>query len=248
MDTISQTSSIVVISLSVLMFFGPILIIIAMIDKIQLGPVHIDLSHRTTTARILIAFLGLGSWLALYIPLVLLASRTVVTDISNSTAPEKRVEVAAGKPTTASAFWDHSDLSFSSNGIVDRQTNESGLCAAGGHTTQYWLLPDQQTGWVQIDLLQNYKVVKLRWLNTFNGRCGGDRATTHFHIALSQMGDFRGEDQTVYSGEMTYSESPAYEETILSPSVLARYVRFYVDDYYGLGGGLNEFEVYVDVP
>lgn len=58
------------------------------------------------------------------------------------------------------------------------------------------------------------------------------------HIALSQMGDFRCEGQTVYSGEMIYSQSLAYEEGILSPSISTRYVRFYIDGYYGMGADL----------
>jgi hypothetical protein len=241
-----STITVFVISLSVLLFFAPILVVIAFLGNVQLGPIHIDLSNRNTNTRLLIAFVGIAGWLALYIPLATLASKAMVTEIS-SFAPE-RIEVAAGKLTMASAFWNHPDLSFSSKGIVDRQIDEIGECAGGGHDTQYWLLPDQQTGWVQIDLLQNYNIVKLRWLNTFNGRCGGERATTAFHIALSQTGDFSGEDQTVYSGEMVFSPSPTYQETILSPAVLARYVRFYVDDYYGVGGGLNELEVYANVP
>lgn len=89
--------------------------------------------------------------------------------------------------------------------------------------------------------------MKLRWLNTYNGRCSGGRATTRFHIAVSLTGDFDSEEQIIYSGKMTYSQSPTYEETILSPARSARYVRFYVDDYYGKGGGLNELEVYAEV-
>ncbi len=158
------------------------------------------------------------------------------------------VEVAAGKPATASGFWRHSDLSFPPGGIVDRKTDEFGPCVGGGHNTQYWLLPDYETGWVQVDLLQNYSIVKLRWLNTFNGRCGGGRATTRFHIALSQTGVFGGEEQTVYTGTMTYSLSPTYEEAVLSQPYSARYIRFYVDEYYGFGGGLNELEAYAVAP
>jgi len=162
--------------------------------------------------------------------------------------PVSVLEVAAGKPTTASGYWRHSDLSFPPGGIVDRRTDESGQCVGGGHNTQYWLLPDGETGWVQVDLLQNYSVIKLRWLNTFNGRCGGGRATTRFHIALSQTGTFGGEEQVIYEGVMAYSLSPAYGEVVLPQPVLARYVRFYVDEYYGYGGGLNELEVYAAVP
>ena len=101
---------------------------------------------------------------------------------------------------------------------------------------------------MQIDLLQSYTIVKLRWLNTHNGRCGNDRATTKFHIALSQTGTFKGEERIVYTGTMSFSISPAYQETVLSPPVEARYVRSYVDEYYDWGGGLNELEVYAEVP
>ncbi len=163
-------------------------------------------------------------------------------------APVTAMEVAASKPTTASGFWRHADLSFPPRGIVDRRTDEAGPCVNGGHNTQYWLLPDGQIGWVQVDLLQNYDIVRIRWLNTYNGRCGGDRATTRFHIALSLTGAFREEAQIVYWGEMEYSPSPTYGEVILSPPVPARYVRFYVDEYYGWGGGLNELEVYAILP
>lgn len=240
------TISVFVISLSVLLFFLPVIVMIAIIGDVQLGPIHIDLSNRTVNIRRVIAFLGMVSWLALYIPLVSLASKAMFAEISNS-APGN-IEVASGKPTTASAFWSHPDLSFAPDSIVDGQTEEIGECAGGGHATQYWLLPDGQTGWVQIDLQKRYDIVKLRWLNAYNGRCSGNRATTAFHIAVSRTGDFHGEEQTVYSGEMTYSQSPTYQETTLSSAVSARYVRFYVDDYYGIGGGLNELEVYAEVP
>ena len=236
------TITVFAISLSVLLFFVPIIVFIAMIGTVQLGPIHIDLSNRSMNTRRFIALLGIGTWLALYIPVVSLASRTIVAEISNRSS--ERIEVAAGKPTTASAFWSHPDISFPSGGIVNGQIDEMGECVGGGHATQYWLLPDGKTGWVQIDLQRSYDIVTLRWLNTYNGRCGGYRATTDFHIAISPTGDFRGEEQTAYSGQMSYSQSPIYEETALLPAVSARYVRFYVDDYYGLGGGLNELEVY----
>jgi hypothetical protein len=78
MDSILQTLSVFVISLSVLLFFGPIMVIVAIIGNVQLGPMHINLSDRTTNARV-----GLGSWLALYIPLVSLASRSMLIENPN---------------------------------------------------------------------------------------------------------------------------------------------------------------------
>jgi len=159
--------------------------------------------------------------------------------------PKAVVEVATGKPATASGFWRYSDShSYPPVNVVDRRIEEPDGCGSG--STTYWLLPDYQTGWVQIDLQQNYNIVKLRWLNTHNGQCGNDRATTRFHIAASQTGAFKGEERVVYSGTMAFSVSPAYQETVLSPPVEARYVRFYVDEYYNWGGGLNELEVYAE--
>jgi hypothetical protein len=64
---------------------------------------------------------------------------------------------------------------------------------------------------------------------------------------LSLAGAFSGEEQIVYRGTMAFSFSPAYEETVLSRPVTARFVRFYVDDYYRVGGGLNELEVYAEI-
>ena len=161
-------------------------------------------------------------------------------------AKTKIIEVAAGKPTTASSFWQHeSGHSYPPTGIVDRQTQEPNGCGSG-HAT-YWLLADKQTGWVQIDLLQNYRITKIRWLNTYNGRCGGQRATTKFHIVVSRNGDFQGEEQNIHTGSALFTTSPTYEEIAITPSIEGRHVRFYVDGYYDWGGGLNELEVYAEV-
>ncbi len=157
------------------------------------------------------------------------------------------VEVAAGKPTIASSFYrGGGNYSFQSSGVVDRQIRELPCTTGtdGGNT--YWLLADHQTGWVQIDLQERYTIVKLRWLNTHNGNCG-DRATTKYRIVLSQTGDFSGEEILVDNGNMSYTTSPQYQELPLSTPVIAQYVRFYVDDYYNWGGGLNELEVYAEI-
>lgn len=158
------------------------------------------------------------------------------------------VEVAGGKPVTASGYWKGSASNhvFPPENVIDRKTDESKEdCAPGPHT--YWLLPDRSTGWVQVDLQQNYSIVKLRWLNTHNGTCG-DRATTHLRIAVSTSGRYEGEEQTVHSGSMAFSRTPNFQEFLLPSTVVARYVRFYVEDYYNWGGGLNEVEIYAQVP
>ena len=97
-----------------------------------------------------------------------------------------------------------------------------------------------------MNLEDNYTIVKLRWLNTHNGVCG-DRATTKYHIALSRTDAFSGEEVIIDNGKMSFTASPQYQELILATPRVAQYVRFYVDDYYNWGGGLNEIEVYAEI-
>lgn len=153
-------------------------------------------------------------------------------------------EVAAGKPTLASGFYQGgSGYSFPPSAVVDRRTDEQ-HCSIGvedGNT--YWLLADQRTGWVEVDLLERMAVVKVRWLNTHNGDCA-DRATRAYHVVLSPTGAFAGEETIIARGEVEFTTDPAFQEVVLPQPVEARYVRFYVDGYYGWGGGLNELQVY----
>ena len=154
------------------------------------------------------------------------------------------IEVSSGKPATASGFYKGgSQYSFAPSAIVDGQINEQPCTKGVENGNTYWLLPDRKTGWVQIDLQTIYKVTKIRWLNTHNGSCG-DRATTSFHISVSKTGSFTGEELLVYNGRMEFSKTPQIQEYVLTEPVDAKYVRFYVDDFYDWGGGLNELEVY----
>ncbi len=73
------------ISLSVLLFFGPIIVIIGIIGDVQLGPLRIDLSRKSSASRLSIALVGLASWLLLYIPLISLAFKAIVTESSKET-------------------------------------------------------------------------------------------------------------------------------------------------------------------
>jgi len=164
-----------------------------------------------------------------------------------SAQTEKIVEVAEGKPATASSFYQgRENYSFSPSGIVDRKTNELSCIFGVEEGNTYWLLADHRTGWVQVDIQENLPIVRLKWLNTHNGDCA-DRATTKYHIALSQTGEFLGEESVVQNGEIEFTMDVKYEEIILSSPVTARYVRFYVDEYYDWGGGLNELQVYADM-
>jgi hypothetical protein len=86
MDPIFQTLSVFVISLAVLLFFGPIIVIITIIGRVQIGPLLIDLSRHSRSARTVIALVGLGTWVALYVPLVMLAFRAVIVQTPTPTS------------------------------------------------------------------------------------------------------------------------------------------------------------------
>lgn len=77
MESLMQSFAILLISLSILLFFGPVVVIVSIIGNVKLGPVKIDLTGKSTTVRVLLAIIGLGSWFLLYIPLVSLAFRAV---------------------------------------------------------------------------------------------------------------------------------------------------------------------------
>lgn len=155
------------------------------------------------------------------------------------------VEIAEGKPVFASSYWRHPTLpnwTHPPDKVIDRQVEEVN-CRAGNHT--YWLLTDKKRGWIQIDLENFYSIVRLRWLNTHNSQCN-DRATTKLRIVLSKTSQFDNDAVEVFNQKLEFSLQPNYQELSFAEPIQARYVRFYVDDYYKNGGGLNEIEVYAD--
>jgi formylglycine-generating enzyme len=77
MESIVQSLAVLVAALAVLLFFGPIIVIISIIGNIKLGPLSINVSNSKTFTRILLALVGLGVWLVVYIPLVSLAYRSI---------------------------------------------------------------------------------------------------------------------------------------------------------------------------
>jgi hypothetical protein len=154
------------------------------------------------------------------------------------------VEIAGGKPTSASSYWYYSDTdNFPSDAAVDGKTQELDCVMGVPEGNSYWLLAERNTGWVQVDLLREYPIVEIRWLNTHNGRCQ-DRATTRFHISLSKSGAFSGEEIFILNGEMQMESAPQFQSYQLPQPVRARFVRFYVDAFRKNGGGLNELQVY----
>jgi hypothetical protein len=102
----------------------------------------------------------------------------------------------------------------------------------------YWLLKNDLTGYVKVDLGQEYDVGKIDVTNTFNPPYN-DRGTTKYRIVLESEG---GTSTTVKSGGMTPGNKTY--SFALDNLITARYVYFYVDAFYWRGGGINEIEVY----
>ncbi|HID74031.1 MAG TPA: hypothetical protein EYP43_03155, partial [Thermoplasmata archaeon] len=110
----------------------------------------------------------------------------------------------------------------------------------GSTQANYWLTTNGATGaYLQLDLGAVFTIDRIRLLNTRNAWYY-DRSTADFHLSVSTDG---ANFTDVYSGTLTEDDIVHWYTAPLTP-VEARYVRFYVDSYYGLGGGLAEIEVY----
>lgn len=67
-----------------LVFFGPIITILSIVGKFKLGLINLDWSKQTKFTRALLGVIGLGMWIAIYIPLVALAFRAVPQTASSA--------------------------------------------------------------------------------------------------------------------------------------------------------------------
>ncbi len=136
--------------------------------------------------------------------------------------------IALGKPVTASA---------TSNPNVGPDHVTDGSCSEG--SLDYWLLPDNTLGWVEVDLEDIHDLSEIRWLNTHNDGYN-DRAATSWRVEISEDGIDYSE---VGSGTESFSPTPSWVAIPLEEAA-ARYIRLHVDGYYNRGGGINELEAY----
>ena len=107
----------------------------------------------------------------------------------------------------------------------------------------YWLAPDKKTGGQFILSLGNLVTVSNIFLvNTHNGGCK-DRATRGFKVFLGPK--VSGPWKQVLQGELKDSRNVEHvppEKFGINPTP-ARYVKFELLSYWGLGGGLQFFAV-----
>lgn len=136
--------------------------------------------------------------------------------------------LALGKPCQASEQY---NAAHAPGNIVDGSITEFEI--------DYWLLPSAATGWVEVDLESVYPLSEIRWLNTHNDGYN-DRCATNWSMEVSEDGIVYTQ---VANGIETFTPTPTWVVVPLAEED-ARYIRFYVDGYSGLGGGINELEVY----
>lgn len=105
MEDILHTLVFLLIALAVLLFFGPIIVIVSIIGYVEIGPLRIDLRNTGRFTRITLGVVGLAIWLSIYLPLISLASRGLISEQMASTAiltPTATVEAATPSPTLTS--------------------------------------------------------------------------------------------------------------------------------------------------
>ena len=127
---------------------------------------------------------------------------------------------------------------FTAENTIDGDTTED-----GSFDYTMWLTDTGETGWVELDFGEVVGVLGVRWANTHN-RTLLDRSTSDYRILASTSRAFDGEDVEIASGTGTLEADLVFHTATPASPVAARYLRIYVDDYDGLGGGINEIEVY----
>ena len=133
--------------------------------------------------------------------------------------------VSQGKTVSASSIYPGYVPGFAVDGIR-------------ADSNRYWLLVDQTAGYIKVDLGQDYDIGKIDVTNTFNPPYN-DRGTTKYRIVLEDEG---GQSTTVKSGSM--SPGSNFYSFSFDRTYEARYVYFYVDEWYHRGGGINEIQVF----
>ena len=140
--------------------------------------------------------------------------------------------VAVNSQVTASASYSDqfSGLHFKPSGVVDGITFES------HYPETYWLLPNNLTGFISIDLPRPVSISRINILNTHNDGFN-DRGTKDFHVEVVKID---GERKTIWRD--TFLRIGELKEKQFG-GIEASRVTVYLDSFFINGGGLNEIEV-----
>jgi len=143
---------------------------------------------------------------------------------------------------TASAIY---NSQFPAAAVVDGSWAD----AWTGSNNDFWLLPNNRTGYLQFDLAENWMLQGLEIHNTDN-RTYHDRGTLAYHLDISPDPTFASA-KTIAAGTLqTFAEG--WHTRLVDSDEFWRYARLYVDDYSGsasaAGGGLAEVRLYGITP
>jgi len=143
--------------------------------------------------------------------------------------------LSAGATATASTTL---NPLFTAENTVDGNTSEE-----SEFDYSMWLTEDGTTGWVELDFGEVVGILGVRWANTHN-RTFLNRSTADYRILASTTRAFATEGEEIETGTGTLETDLVFHSATPAAPIAARYLRIYVISYDGLGGGINEIEVY----
>jgi hypothetical protein len=145
--------------------------------------------------------------------------------------------LSQGMPVTGSAYYNAGSEVFPFGNVTDGNFGDTGT----PYNWSFWLSPQDQNGFVTIDLQNLYSVASFKVQDTHN-RGYYDRGTDGFQILLSTDNvNFT----SVVTSSFTSSEwSNLTIKTYNITPTTAQYVQFLVDSRYGSSAGINELQVY----
>jgi len=169
-----------------------------------------------------------------------LVAAALVASFSAGAFASVQDNLALGKTTTASSFYDGGSEVFQASNIVDGITTDAG----SAYNWSFWLAAQGQNqgSWVQVDLGNAYNINNVTLFDTHN-RGYYDRGTNAFTLSVSTDG-LAFHD--VASSSFTYDEwTNQTAKSVDVSSAVGRYVRFNVNSVYGgESAGLAEMKVF----
>ena len=121
--------------------------------------------------------------------------------------------------------------------VIDGKVDESDW-----NTFSYWLTPDYNSGFVDVEVPDTIGLTQVRLLNTHNGPYY-DRAFAKYTLWASSTGQFSGEEELLATGTGDIESLLSWTTHTLTDPVEAKVIRFQINDYSGYGGGLNELQI-----
>jgi F5/8 type C domain len=141
--------------------------------------------------------------------------------------PANPTNIALSGIASASGFWEGNPL-FQPSRVIDGSTFDGD---AGG---RYWILPNENAGWWQVDLRKQFNIGLIEILNS-NNAIANDRATKDFRIEILDSARnvlFSKSDILPFTSYSSASNPTKPYSLNLDKAVRGRYVKIYVTSWY----------------